>query len=236
MQNQTHTEATLSQPRLVRLIRCGRKSCGHVLTEEERGWRQDPKWAAFRTAICPECGGDSFFTLNAAGQAMTARGMRDGPRDIDPAAIEPSPRLGPQMKARVLDAKRRALGILDERNSGDTAGEKTLPAADLIPPPVEPARLLLPLIARVEKNYFRTVSDTGANECAMFVWNQVRQEAGLLPLRLSDLRAWDGTKYVMPPHSRLLENAERPHGQKGLPVGAGQPAMLQTMPAHSGER
>lgn len=108
-----NTAGSDCQERLVRLLQCGRKSCGHVLTEGEREWVKSKDFEGARTAVCPECGNDDFYTLNAAGQAMTARDMRDGAdREIDPATIEPSPRMGPKMKARILDAKRRALESL----------------------------------------------------------------------------------------------------------------------------
>lgn len=45
-------------------------------------------------------------------------------------------------------------------------------------------------IAKTEASHFRTNSDTGANECAMLVWNMVRQHVGLPRLRLWDLPAW----------------------------------------------
>lgn len=40
-------------------------------------------------------------------------------------------------------------------------------------------KFLHPLIADVESRHFRTEADTGANECAMLVWNQLRNFAGL---------------------------------------------------------
>jgi len=42
-------------------------------------------------------------------------------------------------------------------------------------------------IEYVEKQYFRTNVDTGANDNAMFIWNLVRQHTGLRPLSISDL-------------------------------------------------
>lgn len=49
---------------------------------------------------------------------------------------------------------------------------------------------LIKLIDQVEKAHFRTVDDTGANSCAMLIWNIVRNEAGLPRLQLSDLPAY----------------------------------------------
>ena len=96
-------------PRLVRLVQCARKSCGHVLLEDERGWTL-PKGALFsRTAICPKCSNHSFYTLNEKGQQITMRDSEKYRHGIDPASIEPSPRMGLKMKRRILAAKRRAL-------------------------------------------------------------------------------------------------------------------------------
>lgn len=44
-------------------------------------------------------------------------------------------------------------------------------------------------IAETEKAYFRTQGDTGANLNALFIWNRVREYAGLPPLELKDLPA-----------------------------------------------
>lgn len=46
---------------------------------------------------------------------------------------------------------------------------------------------ILDFIKQTEKSHFRTVHDTGANSNALFVWNLVRQHAGLSPLQISDL-------------------------------------------------
>ncbi len=95
--------------RLVTLLQCGKSRCGHVLTEAEYDWKPDLERDSFlgKTAYCPKCGGDSFYTLNAQGQA---RRMSDpGPREIDPETIEPSPRMGLKMRRRLLAAKRRAI-------------------------------------------------------------------------------------------------------------------------------
>ena len=123
------------QKRLVRLLQCGRKSCGHVLTESERDWVKSKDFEGARTAVCPECGNDDFYTLNAAGQAMTTRDMRDGAdREIDPATIEPSPRMGPKMKARILDAKRRALESLPNDLAHTRAGaQDAVETTDCLP-------------------------------------------------------------------------------------------------------
>ncbi len=62
------------------------------------------------------------------------------------------------------------------------------------------------LIAKVEADHFRTVTDTGANPNAMVVWNALRRAAGLPGLSKDDLPAHDETRdqYVCPKGSRLL--------------------------------
>lgn len=54
---------------------------------------------------------------------------------------------------------------------------------------------LLALVERVEKAHFRTHQDTGANPCALMVWNIVRQEAGLPRLTSRDLMVRALTDY-----------------------------------------
>lgn len=99
----------VAQQRVVRLIQCGRRSCGFILTEEERKWTVDPKWEARQTAVCPRCGEDGFYTLKPNGQKTTMK-ERDKYRDgIDPTLIDPAPRMGPKMRAGLLAAKRRIL-------------------------------------------------------------------------------------------------------------------------------
>ena len=65
------------------------------------------------------------------------------------------------------------------------------------------------LMELVERDHFRTVDDTGANGCAMLVWNALRKHAGLPPLGKEDLRQWDGKKYVLPENSRLIQNLKK---------------------------
>jgi hypothetical protein len=49
-------------------------------------------------------------------------------------------------------------------------------------------------IDSVEKRYFRTIEDTGANDNALFIWNRVREElAGLSKLTIDDLPAYCST-------------------------------------------
>lgn len=61
-------------------------------------------------------------------------------------------------------------------------------------------------MAEVEAAHFRTVEDTGANPCALLVWNALRRRAGLPWLSKEQLPAWDGKAYTMPPESTLLAN------------------------------
>ena len=95
--------------RLVRILQCGRQSCSHVLTEDERDWKSDPRWESSRTAICPECGCDSFYTLNEKGQQITTRDREKYREGIDPSTLEPSPRMGPKNRRMILAAKARIL-------------------------------------------------------------------------------------------------------------------------------
>lgn len=100
-------EKTQPPKELVELVQCSRTKCGYVLTTDEYVWGDNPSWTCGQTAACPKCGGDSFYYLNAKGQA---RKMSDNsPREIDPETIEPPPRMGLKMKRRILAAKRRAL-------------------------------------------------------------------------------------------------------------------------------
>jgi hypothetical protein len=45
-------------------------------------------------------------------------------------------------------------------------------------------------IESVEKAHFRTDSDTGAHPSALFIWNMVREHAGMPRLLKSDLPSW----------------------------------------------
>lgn len=101
------------QSPLVKLIQCGRRSCSYVLLGDERRWL--PKDIG-RTACCPFCGNDDFYTLKANGQ-KTVWSERDLYRNgIDPNLIEPTPRMGPKMRSALLDAKRRALESINTVN------------------------------------------------------------------------------------------------------------------------
>ncbi len=55
---------------------------------------------------------------------------------------------------------------------------------------MEPNPSLLSFIKSVEDNHFRTDTDTGANLNALFIWNRIREYAGLEPLRLEDLPSY----------------------------------------------
>lgn len=99
--------AGASSQRLVRLIQCGRASCGYVLTEDEQKWVPHPEFENSTTGTCPKCGKDSFYHLNAQGQKR--RMSEPLPWEIDPNDIEPSPKMGLKMKRRILAAKRRAI-------------------------------------------------------------------------------------------------------------------------------
>lgn len=103
-------QSTDVTPRRVRLLQCGRRSCSYVLTEDERAWRRDPGCSlGRRTAVCPACGADSFYNLNAQGKALTAQEMRSGDTSVDPSTIDPTGRMGPKKRAQLLAVRRRAL-------------------------------------------------------------------------------------------------------------------------------
>jgi hypothetical protein len=93
-------------PRLVRLLQCGRKSCGYVLTDDEREWKSVEYG---KRAICSQCGCDSFYTLNEKGQQITTRDREKYRDGIDPTTIEPSPRMGPKMTKAIIRAKWHAI-------------------------------------------------------------------------------------------------------------------------------
>lgn len=64
-------------------------------------------------------------------------------------------------------------------------------------------------IESVERCHFRTREDTGANPNAMFIWNLVREEAGLPILTSRDLAAWCPTceqYHVKPNSEKCLES------------------------------
>ena len=98
-----------SVQRLVRLIQCERRSCGHVLIEDERAWIPHPEWAGAMRAVCPKCADYGFYTLNEKGQAIGIKDLDKYRNGIDPETIDPSPRMGLKMKRRILAAKRRAI-------------------------------------------------------------------------------------------------------------------------------
>jgi hypothetical protein len=108
MENQTHTGAALLQPRLVHLLQCARAKCGHVLTKDEYDWKPS---GIGKTAICPMCGCSEFYSLKANGQKMTMKDHDENRDGINPELIDPTPRMGPKLKASLLAAKRRILEV-----------------------------------------------------------------------------------------------------------------------------
>lgn len=109
MSENSTPETSNSAPHLVHLIQCGRRACSHVLTEDEREWTAPEGALRRRTAICPQCGCDNFYTLNESGQSITFRDREKYRNGLNPADIEPSPRLGPKMKNRLLAVKARII-------------------------------------------------------------------------------------------------------------------------------
>lgn len=94
---------------IVRLMQCAKQRCGHVLLDDEREWIPVSRDGRTKSAVCPKCHGNAFYTLNAQGQARTRRG--EGPQEIIAEDIQPSSRMGLKMKRRLYAAKNRALGI-----------------------------------------------------------------------------------------------------------------------------
>jgi hypothetical protein len=103
----TAMDAIPEPTKLIHLMQCAKQCCGHVLIESEREWVPSRCWKGANDAVCPKCGGASFFTLNAQGQCRMQRDT--GPREIDPNDISPSLRMGLKMKRRLFAAKKRAL-------------------------------------------------------------------------------------------------------------------------------
>lgn len=68
------------------------------------------------------------------------------------------------------------------------------------------------IIAKVEADHFRTVTDSGGHEKARLILNAFRRHAGLPYVTLDDLPAWNGSAYEMPRNSKLLTNPLRPDG------------------------
>lgn len=69
----------------------------------------------------------------------------------------------------------------------------------------------------VEARHFRTVTDTGTNDCAMIVWNTLRAILGMPTLSASDFPLWNSTvgAYVRPPDSNLLPPLKPAAASKG---------------------
>ncbi len=67
---------------------------------------------------------------------------------------------------------------------------------------------LMIIMRDIEASHFRTEHDTGANDCALLIWNALRRRVGLPWLEKKHLPAWDGTRYAMPEVSNLLPPAE----------------------------
>jgi len=101
----------VSNKEMVILVECCKKSCGHILTEDEYAWMPDPRWKDSRTAECPMCGGESFYTLKENGQHRMSRDT--APREIHVMKIEPSTKMGPKRWAKILMAKKRAMDRIE---------------------------------------------------------------------------------------------------------------------------
>lgn len=78
------------------------------------------------------------------------------------------------------------------------------------------------IIAEVEADHFRTVSDSGAHEKARLILNAFRRRAGLPYINLEDLPVWNGSVYEMPRGSKLLTNPLRIGAKIGVAEKASQ--------------
>ena len=107
-ENSDSSLMAVDHPRLVHLLQCARAKCGHVLTKDEYTWKPS---CIGRTAICPMCGCSEFYSLKANGQKMTMKDHDENRDGINPELIVPTPRMGPKLKASLLDAKRRILEV-----------------------------------------------------------------------------------------------------------------------------
>ena len=96
-------------PQKVKLLKCGKKTCSHVLTEDEQVWIPSDMG---RSATCPKCGKDSFYSLNELGQEVTWNEREKYREGVNVDDIVPSERMGLKMKRRILRAKRHAYEIL----------------------------------------------------------------------------------------------------------------------------
>ena len=88
--------------RFVRLLKCGKQTCSHVLTEGEQENTPDPERSYVSIHTCPKCGNDDFWMLDKNGLTVNKS------EEINVNDIDPSPRLGLKMKRRILAAKKRA--------------------------------------------------------------------------------------------------------------------------------
>lgn len=102
--------ATSPAPQLMELLECSRQRCGHILWKQEMADIPHPAYANATQQVCPKCGCESFYTLTAQGRARTTKDSRENkPREINPADIAPTPRMGLKRKRRLLAAKVRAM-------------------------------------------------------------------------------------------------------------------------------
>ncbi len=67
------------------------------------------------------------------------------------------------------------------------------------------SKKVLNAMKNVEDRHFRTVEDTGANSCAMVVWNTLRENLGLPQITKNDLSFYCSGRYIKPKDSNLLK-------------------------------
>ena len=95
---------------MIELLQCAKSSCGHVMLKYEQDCIPHPDWECAILCVCPKCGKESFYTLNAQGQKR--KQSDPSPREFDPNEINPSPKMGLKMRRRILAAKRRAIAAI----------------------------------------------------------------------------------------------------------------------------
>lgn len=88
------------------LNECAARKCGHIYFGGETEWL--PEGDRTLRGACPRCGEQSYYPLNPLGQRRKSSDKT--PHEMAVADINPSPRMGPKRRRRILAAKRRAEG------------------------------------------------------------------------------------------------------------------------------
>ena len=107
----------------VELIECSLQRCAHIHLFKERDKKPGQLFKNSFVLVCPKCGCNSYYTLNAKGQAR--RESDTSPREINAEDIEPSEKMGLKKRRRILAAKRRALEA-----AASTPSIKSIPSTE----------------------------------------------------------------------------------------------------------